>query len=333
MATTKATRKTSTKKPTTRAAAAKTAPAKSKTTVRTVSAKPAPVVTTAKPKRESKLPGNLANVMLAEVFGTFILALVALMTVADVTPLYIGLTFGLLFMTLGLVSGSHLNPAVSFGMWAVGKLKALMLPFYWLAQVLGAMAAVVVMHLVSGKNFGLDFSRFTEFSTPVFMVELIGTAVFLFGLVSVLNRVDLSPVGRALGVGLSLFAGLVVAGSLYAPVPAAAEADYLRQLQDVAARSGNEGQPDLAQLREVAVPSAMLVGGATLNPAIALAATESTNVNDIFERYGINDAAATEEDQPSYSRIGVEVIVATLLGAAIGAYATRLVNFQFSKRA
>lgn len=325
MAETKATRKPAAKKATARKTTAKkAAPARAKTTVKTVDTS----TTDTRATKKNKLPDNVVNVMLAELVGTFVLASVAIMTVMDITPLYVGLTLAVLFMTLGLVSGSHLNPAVSFGLWTVGKLRAVMLPFYWVAQVIGAMAAVVVSYLVSTQTFGLDFSKFFEFSTPLFVVELAGAAVFLFALTTVVSRVDLSATGKALGVGLSLFVGLVVAGSLYSSVPADAEAEYLKELQTVAGEAEEGVQPDMAKLREVPIPQAMLVGGTTLNPAIAIAATESTTENEIYSKYGIGDAANADQD-PLYSRASLQVILATFIGAGLGANLSRMLAYRF----
>src|ERR1700726_886701 len=56
----------------------------------------------------------------------------------------VALAFGLTVLTMayaiGHVSGCHLNPAVSVGLWAGGRFKARELPGYIIAQVLGAVA-------------------------------------------------------------------------------------------------------------------------------------------------------------------------------------------------
>ncbi|HTK39650.1 MAG TPA: aquaporin [Patescibacteria group bacterium] len=329
MATKKATRKSPTteKVATRKTTVKKAAPAKATTTVRTVSAKEATPVKRAR----RTLPETTVNVVLAELIGTFVLSLVFVMTANDMTPLYVGLTFAVLVMTLGAVSGAHLNPAVTFGLWSVKKVRAMMLPFYWAAQLLGAMAAVVVLSLVSGQQLGLDFSHFLNFDMSVFWVELVGTAVFLFVLTSIFNRVDLTSGNKALGAGLALFVGLIVAGSMFAPVSKAAETNYLKDLQSEASKT-KSGSPDMAKLREVSVPNTILVGNATLNPAVALAATEATSADDVYARYGINDSAQTSKNTPSpYSRFSLEVIVATLIGAVVGASLTRLVGYSFKK--
>src|SRR5712671_914312 len=57
----------------------------------------------------------------------------------------VSLAFGLTVLTMafaiGHVSGCHLNPAVSVGLWAGGRFRASELPLYIVAQVLGAVVA------------------------------------------------------------------------------------------------------------------------------------------------------------------------------------------------
>jgi len=72
----------------------------------------------------------------------------------------VALAFGLTVLTMafaiGHVSGAHLNPAVSVGLWAGGRFRAADLPGYVVAQVLGAVAGAGVLYLIaSGKP---DFS-------------------------------------------------------------------------------------------------------------------------------------------------------------------------------
>jgi aquaporin Z len=72
----------------------------------------------------------------------------------------VALAFGLTVLTMayavGHISGAHLNPAVSVGLWAGGRFKTRELPGYIIAQVLGAIAGAGVLYLIaSGKG---DFS-------------------------------------------------------------------------------------------------------------------------------------------------------------------------------
>lgn len=299
----------------------KAAPKKAatKTTVRTVSsAKSKSSAAVAAPARkvkrsiDLKLENNVINIVLAELIGTFVLVVVALLTASDVLPLFIGLTFAVIFMIVGAVSGSHINPAVTFGLWAARKVKTIMVPFYWVAQLLGAMAAVVVINAVAGTKLNLSFAHFNDFSWPIFWIELIGTTVFLLGFTAVLRHRELNGAGRALGVGLSLFVGLVVASALYVPARTAAISTV--QNSD-AAKSSSITEKDL--------PHQILVSGATLNPAVALASTE-TPASTLLGTGTGNEAGTTH-----YSRLGWEVIVGTFIGAALGANLTYVIDRRY----
>ncbi len=270
-------------------------PAAAKTTVRTVRATPKPVVrTVAAPAavgpRTPLLPTNIINIIFAELVGTFVLTLVALLTVKETGSLYVGLTLTLLVLAIGVVSGAHVNPAVTFGLWSMRKLKTVLVPFYWGSQFIGAMLAVILMNAMANGNVKLNFDHFGQLNWALFGVELVGTAVFMFGLGAAVTRLDLSNTARALGVGLSLMTGLLVGGSLLASVQGAIDTSKITSVSDV--------------------PHALRVKGASLNPAVALASTEATDSSFTGTR------ATTEEKQ--YTRLGWETILGTLVGAAIG---------------
>lgn len=319
MATRKAASSTKTKKTTTSRSRSttKAAPRKTKSTttnVTRVSAKAAPsrnVAAGTGTTTARRLDSNTINIVLAEIVGTFVLTLVALLTFQNFMPLYIGLTLVLLVFTIGAVSGSHVNPAVTFGLWVAGKLKPLLVPFYWGAQFLGAMAAFLLLNAVSNNSLGLNFGHFNEFSWGVFSVELVGTAVFLLGLVAAVSRVDLSATGKALGIGLSLMAGLLVAGSLFSSVQAGVDQTQI----------GFEQDEEAGTQRLTNVPHELRVKGAILNPAIALVTTESTDSE--------LQSGQVREGETSYSRLGLETILSTLVGAALGAGVARLLNHRF----
>ncbi len=59
---------------------------------------------------------------------------------------------------IGHISGCHLNPAVSFGLWAGGRFPAKDLVPYVVAQVLGAVAAGGVLYLIASGKAGFDVS-------------------------------------------------------------------------------------------------------------------------------------------------------------------------------
>jgi aquaporin Z len=75
----------------------------------------------------------------------------------------VSLAFGLTVLTMafaiGHISGCHLNPAVSIGLWAGGRFPANKLLPYIVAQVLGAIAAAGVLYLIASGAPGFDVSK------------------------------------------------------------------------------------------------------------------------------------------------------------------------------
>ena len=313
-----------TKKTTKKAAAAKSTVKKpttaaTKTTVTRVVSAPA----SATKGIDTKLPSNLVNIVIAEIIGTFVLTLVALFSAYMMAPFYVGLTLVIMVFAIGAISGAHINPAVTFGLWSMRKLKTVLVPFYWAAQFIGAMAAVVLLGSLSGGSFAINFDEFMSFSWGIFAVELIGMAVFMFGIAAVAARTDLRPTGKAVGIGMSLTLGLLVAGSLTPFVQSAAMTKY--QEEQVAETAKKE--EDKADKQDRTYPRELYIGGATLNPAVALAVTEKTD-----SQLQSGSSVGTK-DEKSYTRLSLEVIFATLIGAALGGNLYLLVSYRAKSEA
>ncbi|MFT5880825.1 MAG: aquaporin Z [Moritella sp.] len=106
----------------------------------------------------------------AEFFGTFWLVLggcgsavlAAAFPDVGIGLLGVSLAFGLTVLTMafaiGHISGCHLNPAVSFGLWAGGRFPAKELLPYIIAQVLGGIAGGGVLYLIASGNPSFDLS-------------------------------------------------------------------------------------------------------------------------------------------------------------------------------
>lgn len=104
----------------------------------------------------------------AEFLGTFWLVLggcgsavlAAAFPEVGIGLLGVALAFGLTVLTMayaiGHISGCHLNPAVSIGLWAGGRFPASQLPAYIIAQVLGGIAAGGVLYLIASGKAGFD---------------------------------------------------------------------------------------------------------------------------------------------------------------------------------
>ena len=107
----------------------------------------------------------------AEFLGTFWLVfggcgsavLAAAFPQVGIGLLGVSLAFGLSVVTMayaiGHVSGCHLNPAVSIGLWAGGRFASGQLVPYIVAQVLGGIAAGAVLYEIASGAPGFDVTR------------------------------------------------------------------------------------------------------------------------------------------------------------------------------
>ncbi len=107
---------------------------------------------------------------IAETFGTFWLVLggcgsavlAAAFPEVGIGLLGVSLAFGLTVLTMafaiGHISGCHLNPAVSVGLWAGGRFPANQLLPYIIAQIVGAVIAGGVLFYIASGAAGFDVS-------------------------------------------------------------------------------------------------------------------------------------------------------------------------------
>lgn len=113
---------------------------------------------------------NQGKVFLAELIGTAWLVLggcgSAVLAAAfpdlGIGLLGVSLAFGLTVVTiayaLGPISGAHLNPAVSVGLWAAGKFKGSSLPVYIIAQLLGGITGAGILYLIASGQSSFSLS-------------------------------------------------------------------------------------------------------------------------------------------------------------------------------
>lgn len=169
----------------------------------------------------------MSRKMIAEFFGTFWLVFGgcgAAVLAAGFPEVGIGfagvaLAFGLTVVTMayavGHISGGHFNPAVTLGLWAGGRFPASEVVQYWIAQVLGAIAAAGVLYVIASGAIGFDVSDgfasngFGEHSPGgySFGAALVAEIVLtLFFLVIIMGATDgRAPAGFApLAIGLAL---------------------------------------------------------------------------------------------------------------------------------
>lgn len=181
---------------------------------------------------------NLMKKCIAEAVGTFWLVLggcgsavlAATFVGADLGngvafPLGLGflgvsLAFGLTVMTMayaiGHISGCHLNPAVSFGLWAGGRFPSSELLPYIVSQVIGAIVGTAAIYIIASGQAGVDLTGatwaangFGELSpgkfglVASFITEVVMTFMFL---VVILGSTDgRAPKGFApIAIGMAL---------------------------------------------------------------------------------------------------------------------------------
>jgi aquaporin Z len=170
---------------------------------------------------------NNVNKLGAEFFGTFWLVfggcgsavLAAAIPELGIGFVGVSFAFGLTVLTMayavGHISGGHFNPAVTLGLWAGGRFGAKEILPYWMAQVLGAVAAAGVLYLIaSGKaGFGLEAgfasNGYAEHSPDGYsllaglIAEIVLTFFFLLIILGVTD--GRAPAGFApLAIGLAL---------------------------------------------------------------------------------------------------------------------------------
>jgi aquaporin Z len=165
----------------------------------------------------------------AEAIGTFWLTfagcgsavIAAAFPEVGIGLLGVSLAFGLTVLTMayaiGHISGCHLNPAVTVGLWAGGRFPVKDIGPYVVAQVIGAIVAATVLYLIARGAPGFDLAKgfaangygahspgqYGLFSG--FLAEIVLTMMFLFIIMGATH--GKAPAGFApiaIGLGLTL---------------------------------------------------------------------------------------------------------------------------------
>ena len=163
----------------------------------------------------------------AEFIGTFWLVLggcgsavlAAAFPEVGIGLLGVSLAFGLTVLTvaysLGHISGAHLNPAVSVGLWMGGRFSAKELLPYIVAQILGAITAAAVLYvIVTGNGSGIGSFASNGYGahspggysmTAALVTEIVMTFMFLIIILGATDeRAPKGFAGLAIGLGLTL---------------------------------------------------------------------------------------------------------------------------------
>ena len=165
----------------------------------------------------------------AELVGTMFLVLLAcgsaVLAGPSISTLGVGLCFGLVLICLcyaiGGISGCHVNPAVSLGVFLTDKnFTAKDLVSYWVAQFIGAAIGGFLLYWLFQLGEGFNFGGITAASgnslatnvlqpgaTPAMalLVEVLLTFFFVFVVLGATSKFGVSNLaGLAIGVGLGL---------------------------------------------------------------------------------------------------------------------------------
>jgi aquaporin Z len=170
------------------------------------------------------------RILIAETVGTAVLVLGGCGTAVlatgklgggSVGVIGVAFAFGLSLLVMayaiGNLSGCHINPAVTTGLWALGKVRHGLLPFYFIGQLAGgAIGGLAVYGIASGRpdGFSPDVKNFAvngwgplspagfNFSAMA-IVEVVLTAVLVFVVASTTHR-KFSTAAGGLAVGFTL---------------------------------------------------------------------------------------------------------------------------------
>ncbi|ABN60686.1 aquaporin Z [Shewanella baltica] len=172
---------------------------------------------------------NMSQKMAAEFLGTLWLVLggcgsavlAAAFPEVGIGLLGVAFAFGLTVLTMafaiGHISGCHLNPAVSFGLWAGGRFPAAELLPYIIAQVAGGIAGAGILYLIASGEEGFSlaggfasngFGEHSPGGYSMLSVMICEVVMTLFFLIIILGATDeRAPKGFApiaIGLGLTL---------------------------------------------------------------------------------------------------------------------------------
>jgi aquaporin Z len=200
------------------------------TTVKAVESRPSvqAAATGKRPARFSFSRSPLIAALVAEFVGTFILA--ATIVAGQGQPILVFFALVGVVLAVGALSGAYVNPALTIAAWLTRRLPGARALGYIVAQVLGAMLALVVLNAFVSAAPAANPADVYGSSAPalfkaaalpagkewyVFFAEFIGTAVLGFAVANATREIK-ERTAAAFTVGLGIFLGLMIAGSAVA---------------------------------------------------------------------------------------------------------------------
>lgn len=150
--------------------------------------------------------------IVAEFLGTGVLTLVFLAVSKSTIgiPYFVAIAAGLVLvgmtLILGAVSGAHLNPVVTIGLWSIRRIKTLPAIIYVAAQLLGGAAAYLLYTYFVDQHW----PNAGKFDSHVLVAEAVGAMIFGMGWAAAVYQKYTDGV-RAAVIGISFMLGVVVA--------------------------------------------------------------------------------------------------------------------------
>lgn len=134
---------------------------------------------------------KLTRQLIAETLGTFFLVfagtgaiVINQLSGGVITHPGIALTFGLIVLamiySLGEVSGSHLNPAVTIGFWAAGRFEGRLVLPYALSQTAGSLLGSLCVRFIFPESPTLGATHPAGLAMQSFWLELVLTLLLMF---------------------------------------------------------------------------------------------------------------------------------------------------------
>jgi aquaporin Z len=160
------------------------------------------------------------NKLIAEFIGTGVLVLfgcgAAVLGADNIGQVGISLAFGLAIVAMaygiGPISGCHINPAVSLGVYIDGRMDLVTMIQYWIAQFAGALVGALILLAIVGTNAGGLGSNgwgsgyLGEYSLLAALIfEIVFTAIFVIVILGATGQ-GAAPGFAGLAIGLTLVA-------------------------------------------------------------------------------------------------------------------------------
>ena len=202
------------------------------TTVKAVESRPAMQAPASSKRavRFSLARTPLVAALIAEFIGTFIFA--ATIIAGQGQPILVFFALVGVVLAVGTISGAYVNPALVLGAWITRRMNGMRALAYIVAQILGAMLALVVLNAyvnaapaASPDAYNTATQLFKAAVLPegkewfVFFAEFVGALIFGFAVAGA-TREKKERTAAAFTVGLGVFLGLMIAGSAAAFVGA-----------------------------------------------------------------------------------------------------------------